>query len=118
MTDRKTRRSAQIMTKDGLTVFYQDRKARPDQRTQSGAEQSRASELPGMAFKCTITTPYGPLPLYHSAERTDGKPGINTREGWADLCRTVARKRLVKRYGREPSAEEINAEMGQSARSV
>jgi hypothetical protein len=52
-----------------------------------------------------------PLPLYDFAPRADGKPDINTVEGWNRMCHDFAARSLRKQSGREPDEAEIQAEL-------
>ena len=56
-----------------------------------------------------------PLPLYEPAPRTDGRPDINTVEGWNRMRHGFAARALRKCLGREPDESEIQAEMDRNA---
>ena len=56
-----------------------------------------------------------PLPLYESAPRADGRPDINTVEGWNRMRHDFAARALHRRLGREPGEAEIQTEMKRNA---
>ena len=65
--------------------------------------------LPGAEFLGMYTDPhvnYGaPTPIFTSKPRTDGRPSINTPEGWNALTDRVNRRAFVHEFGREPSCD-------------
>ncbi len=55
------------------------------------------------------------VPLYEPKQPTDGRPSINTLEGW-NLHRWKSAERLLqKRTGRNPTGAEIQTELDRQA---
>ena len=87
---------------------------------QSTADQAvcQAPEIPGCCFVGYIANEQtgGKLvPLYEPKQPTDGRPSINTQEGW-NLHRWESAERLLqKRTGRNPTGAEIQAELDRQA---
>lgn len=87
---------------------------------QSTADQAvcQAPEIPGCCFVGYIANEQtgGKLvPLYEPKQPTDGRPSINTLEGW-NLHRWESAERLLqKRTGRTPTGAEIQAELDRQA---
>ena len=78
----------------------------------------QAPEIPGCCFVGYIANEQtgGKLvPLYEPKQPTDGRPSINTPEGWNLLRWKCAERLLQKRTGRQPTAEEIQAELDRQA---
>lgn len=70
--------------------------------------------LPGAVFAgmCSNSRVNGgqSVPLFEPKGRTDGKPSINTREGWNALCREGNRHSFILANGREPANDaEVDA---------
>ncbi len=76
-------------------------------------------DIPGMTFVGYCSAPEvmngAKLPLYESAQRTDGCPDINTVEGWNRMRHDFAARSLCKSLGREPDEAEIQTEMERNA---
>lgn len=76
-------------------------------------------DIPGMTFVGYCSTPKvmngAELPLYESAPRADGRPDINTVEGWNLMRHDFAARALRKHLDREPEEVEIQTEMGRNA---
>lgn len=75
-------------------------------------------EIPGCCFVGDIANEQtgGKLvPLYEPKQPTDGRPSINTLEGW-NLLRWESTERLLqKRTSRNPTSTEIQAELDHQA---
>ena len=75
--------------------------------------------IPGMTFVGYCSTPKvmngTELPLYEPMQRADGRPDINTVEGWNLLRHDFAARALRRRLGREPDETEIQMEMERNA---
>lgn len=74
----------------------------------------QAPEIPGCQFVGYIANKQtgGKLvPLYEPKQPTDGRPSINTLEGWNLLRWKSAERLLQKRTGRNPTSAEIQAEL-------
>lgn len=87
---------------------------------QSTADQAicQAPEIPGCCFVGYIANEQtgGKLvPLYEPKQPTDGRPSINTLEGWNLLRWESAERLLQKRTGRNPTGAEIQAELDRQA---
>lgn len=83
---------------------------------QNTADQAvcQAPEIPGCQFVGYIANKQtgGKLvPLYEPKQPTDGRPSINTLEGWNLLRWKSAERLLQKRTGRNPTSAEIQAEL-------
>ena len=83
---------------------------------QSTADQAicQAPEIPGCCFVGYIANEQtgGKLvPLYEPKQPTNGRPSINTLEGWNLLRWESAERLLQKRTGRNPTNAEIQAEL-------
>ncbi|MEG1075071.1 MAG: hypothetical protein RSF84_08015 [Ruthenibacterium sp.] len=52
-----------------------------------------------------------PVPVFESKARTDGKPSINTLEGWNAFRYQSAQRTLLCKQGRMPTEAEIQHEM-------
>ena len=83
---------------------------------QSTADQvlCQAPEIPGCCFVgyiCNEHTGYRTVPLYEPKAPTDGRPSINTLEGWNLLRWESAEKKLRMETGRQPTNAEIQAEL-------
>lgn len=83
---------------------------------QSTADQAlcQAPEVPGCCFVgyiCNEHTGYRTVPLYEPKAPTDGRPSINTLEGWNLLRWESAEKKLRMETGRQPTNAEIQAEL-------
>ena len=86
----------------------------------STADQAvcQAPEIPGCCFVGYIANEQtgGKLvPLYEPKQPTDGRPSINTLEGWNLLRWESAERLLQKRTGRNPTGAEIQAELDRQA---
>lgn len=87
---------------------------------QSTADQAicQAPEIPGCCFVGYIANEQtgGKLvPLYEPKQPTDGRPSINTLEGWNLLRWKSAERLLQKRTGRNPTSAEIQTELDYQA---
>lgn len=87
---------------------------------QSTADQvlCQAPEIPGCCFVgyiCNEHTGYRTVPLYEPKKPTNGRPSINTLEGWNLLRWESAERLLQKRTGRNPTGAEIQAELDHQA---
>ena len=87
---------------------------------QSTADQAvcQAPEIPGCCFVGYIANEQtgGKLvPLYEPKKPTNGRPSINTLEGWNLLRWESAERLLQKRTGRTPTGAEIQAELDRQA---
>ena len=51
------------------------------------------------------------VPLYEPKQPTDGRPSINTLEGWNLLRWESAERKLLMETGRQPTNAEIQAEL-------
>lgn len=83
---------------------------------QSTADQvlCQAPEIPGCCFVgyiCNEHTGYRTVPLYEPKAPTDGRPSINTLEGWNLHRWKSAEKKLRMETGRQPTNAEIQAEL-------
>lgn len=83
---------------------------------QSTADRAvcQAPEIPGCCFVgyiCNEHTGYRTVPLYEPKAPTDGRPSINTLEGWNLLRWESAEKKLRMETGRQPTNAEIQAEL-------
>lgn len=70
--------------------------------------------MPGAEFLGMLTNPNenqsAPLPIFTSKPRADGRPGINTLEGWSAAAREINRHSFIDKFGREPVDDsEVNA---------
>lgn len=76
-------------------------------------------KISGLVYISEFSNPHvnggQPLPLYDFAPRTDGKPDINTLEGWDRMRHDFAARDLRKQLSREPDEVEIQAEMKRNA---
>ena len=82
----------------------------------STADQAvcQAPEIPGCCFVGYIANEQtgGKLvPLYEPKQPTDGRPSINTLEGWNLHRWESAERKLQKRTGRNPTGAEIQTEL-------
>lgn len=87
---------------------------------QSTADQAvcQAPEIPGCCFVGYIAnerTGGKLVPLYEPKKPTNGRPSINTLEGWNLLRWESAERLLQKRTGRTPTGAEIQAELDRQA---
>lgn len=83
---------------------------------QSTADQAvcQAPEIPGCQFVGYIANKQtgGKLvPLYEPKQPTDGRPSINTLEGWNLHRWESAERKLLMETGRQPTNAEIQAEL-------
>lgn len=83
---------------------------------QSTADQAvcQAPEIPGCCFVgyiCNEHTGYRTVPLYEPKAPTDGRPSINTLEGWNLHRWKSAERKLLTETGRQPTNAEIQAEL-------
>ena len=83
---------------------------------QSTADQvlCQAPEIPGCCFVgyiCNEHTGYRTVPLYEPKTPTDGRPSINTLEGWNLHRWKSAERKLLMETGRQPTNAEIQAEL-------
>lgn len=83
---------------------------------QSTADQAvcQAPEIPGCCFVgyiCNEHTGYRTVPLYEPKAPTDGRPSINTLEGWNLHRWESAERKLLMETGRQPTDAEIQAEL-------
>lgn len=83
---------------------------------QSTADQAvcQAPEIPGCCFVgyiCNEHTGYRTVPLYEPKAPTDGRPSINTLEGWNLHRWKSAERKLLMETGRQPTNAEIQAEL-------
>ena len=70
----------------------------------------QAPEIPGCRFVGYIVNEQtgGKLvPLYEPKQPTDGRPSINTLEGWNLLCWETAEGEAKRNLGRNPTLEEV-----------
>ena len=86
----------------------------------STADQAvcQAPEIPGCCFVGYIANEQtgGKLvPLYEPKQPTNGRPSINTLEGWNFFYRNAVEKQLQKQFGRKPTGAEIQDEMNRQA---
>lgn len=67
-------------------------------------------QIPGLVFAGYTSHPqvngWQPVPLYDFAERTDGRPSINTTEGWNALAAENAVHNFCKTFGKDPPSAE------------
>lgn len=81
--------------------------------------EMQAENIPGLKFVGTFSHPNvmdgAELPLYKPAPRTDGRPSVNTVEGWNRLRHDLSERHLLERFGRQPTEDEIQADMEQDA---
>lgn len=87
---------------------------------QSTADQAvcQAPEIPGCCFVGYIANEQtgGKLvPLYEPKQPTDGRPSINTLEGWNLHRWESAERKLLMETGRQPTNAEIQAELDRQA---
>lgn len=87
---------------------------------QSTADQvlCQAPEVPGCCFVgyiCNKHTGYRTVPLYEPKAPTDGRPSINTLEGWNLHRWKSAERKLLMETGRQPTDAEIQAELDRQA---
>lgn len=87
---------------------------------QNTADQTicQALEIPGCCFVGYIIneqTDGKAVPLYEPKQPTDGQSSINTLKGWNLLRWKSGERQLKKRTGRNPTNEEIQAELDQQA---
>lgn len=76
----------------------------------------KIEEIPGTVFTGEYAAFHGQrLPVYAPAPRTDGKPSINTLEGWELHRREVAENHLWRVLHRQPTEAEIHEEMDRNA---
>ena len=72
-------------------------------------------DIPGMTFAGYCSTPEvmngAEVPLYEPAPRADGRPDVNTMEGWDLMRHDFAMRALCRCLGREPNEAEIQTEM-------
>lgn len=84
-----------------------------DSETEKVTTQLETPKIQGMQFTGRfVSTGAGTaVPLYRFAEPADGKPDINTAEGWnASTMRNIEWK-LTKKLGRKPTEEEKQAQL-------
>lgn len=70
----------------------------------------QAEEIPGLTFLGYIAgrqTGGVPVPLYEPREPEAGRPSINTLEGWNLLRWETAEGEAKRKFGRNPTAEEV-----------
>lgn len=79
--------------------------------------ESQDPEIPGCRFVGSIAeeTSGKRIPVYEPEQPTNGRPSINTLEGWNLFRRESMERLLQKRTGRKPTNEEIEAELDQQA---
>ena len=70
-----------------------------------GADASSAEHMAGYEFVDMIETPHGVLPLYRPSARTDGRPDIDTLEGWNLLRYESAERQVSRKLGRAATRE-------------
>lgn len=81
-------------------------------------EKTPVPEIPGCCFVGYIANEQAGgklVPLYEPKQLTDGRPSINTLEGWNLLRWESAERLLQKRTGRNPTGAEIQAELDHQA---
>ena len=74
----------------------------------------QAPGIPGCCFVgyiCNEHTGYRTVPLYEPKAPTDGRPSINTLEGWNLHRWKSAERKLLMETGRQPTNAEIQAEL-------
>lgn len=72
--------------------------------------QKEAPQIPGFVYtgKVVIFPETGAaLPLYEFAAPADGRPSINTLEGWNALVERTRKNNAQHRLGREPTAKDL-----------
>ena len=73
-------------------------------------------EIPGMTFTGEFNRFHGQsLPVYAPKEPTNGRPSINTLEGWNLLRHELAERDLLRALHRQPTETEIIEEMARNA---
>lgn len=73
-------------------------------------------EIPGMTFTGEFSHFRGQsLPVYVPKGPTNGRPSINTLEGWNLYRHEMAEKHLLQVLGRQPTESEITEEMARNA---
>ena len=67
---------------------------------------NQPQQIPGLVFTAYRSDPLinegAPIPCYEVAERIDGKPSINTLEGWNAAAQENAVHNYRKLLGKEP----------------
>ena len=79
-----------------------------------GADASSAEHMAGYEFVDMIETPHGVLPLYRPSARTDGRPDIDTLEGWNLLRYESAERQVSRKLGRAATREEVFAQLAEN----
>ena len=72
--------------------------------------QKEAPKIPGFVYaeKAVVFAGSGSaLPLYEFAAPADGRPSINTMEGWNALVEKTRKDNARHRIGREPTAKDL-----------
>lgn len=76
----------------------------------------KVKDIPGMVFTGEHRPSGGQSwPVYELAARADGKPSINTPEGWNLHRHEMAENHLLQTLGRQPTESEITEEMARNA---
>lgn len=76
----------------------------------------QVKEIPGMTFTGEFNRFHGQsLPVYAPKEPTNGRPSINTPEGWSLHRHEMAENHLLQTLGRQPTESEITEEMDRNA---
>ncbi|OUP23759.1 hypothetical protein [Gemmiger sp. An194] len=75
----------------------------------------QVKEIPGMTFTGEFNRFHGQsLPVYAPKEPTNGRPSINTLEGWNLLRHELAERDLLRALHRQPTETEITAELARN----
>lgn len=75
----------------------------------------QVKEIPGMTFTGEFNRFHGQsLPVYAPKEPTNGRPSINTLEGWNLLRHKLAERDLFRVLHRQPTETEITAELARN----
>lgn len=76
-------------------------------------------EIPGLSFTGNyirgLKPSKAPIPLYEIAPPADGKPSINTLEGWNQMLHDTAALSAERKLGRKPTERETQAEIAWNA---
>lgn len=66
--------------------------------------------MPGIEFVGMYSNPHvnsgTPTPVFTSKPRADGKPSINTLEGWNVMAQRINHRSFVQAHGREPKDQD------------
>lgn len=82
--------------------------------------ESQAPEIHGFRFVGYIAedTSGKLIPVYEPEQPTNGRPSINTLEGWNLFRRESVERLLQKRTGRKPTCAEIQDELNHQAAEI